>query len=82
MDLPTLRRPLRVLACFLVLTFCGWAAAEPPSRAARLSYISGTVSFSPAGQRDWVQAAVNRPVTTGDRLWTGGSSRAELQDAM
>ena len=57
----------------------GLASAEPPSRAARLGYISGTVSFSPASQPDWVQAVVNRPLTTGDRLWADASSRAELQ---
>src|SRR6185295_10808012 len=57
----------------------GWAAAEPPLRAARLSEISGTVSFSPAGQPDWVRAVTNRPLTTGDRLWVAANSRAELQ---
>jgi hypothetical protein len=77
--MPALRRPLLVLAGFLTLTFSGWAAAEPPSRVARLGYISGTVSFSPAGQPDWVQAVVNRPLTTGDRLWADANSRAELQ---
>ncbi|GEM_PF-552735 len=76
---PSLRRSLWALASVLLLTFNDLAAAEPPSRAARLGFIGGTVSFSPAGQPDWVQAAVNRPLTTGDRLWTGGSSRAELQ---
>ena len=75
----TLRRPLWVLASALLLTFSGLTFAEPPSRAARLGYIAGTVSFSPAGQPDWVRAAINRPLTTGDRLWTGGNSRAELQ---
>ncbi|HTE16721.1 MAG TPA: DUF6600 domain-containing protein [Burkholderiales bacterium] len=79
MDMPTLHRRLLTLAAFLTLTFSGWAEAEPPSRAARLSYISGTVSFSPAGQPDWVRAVVNRPLTTGDRLWADDNSRAELQ---
>ncbi|MBS1137696.1 MAG: putative prolin-rich exported protein, partial [Proteobacteria bacterium] len=74
-----LRRPLWALASALLLSLSGLAIAEPPSRAARLGYISGSVSFSPAGQPDWVRAAVNRPLTTGDRLWTGDSSRAELQ---
>jgi hypothetical protein len=73
------RRPLWVLASVLFLSFSSLVAAEPPSRAARLGYLSGTVSFSPAGQPDWVHAAVNRPLTTGDRLWTGSDSRAELQ---
>ena len=79
MDISTLRRPLCALASVFCLTVSGLAAAEPPSRAARLGYITGTVSFSPAGQPDWVRAAVNRPLTTGDRLWTGPGSRAELQ---
>ena len=46
---------------------------------ARLGYMTGTVSFSPAGENDWVQAALNRPLTTGDRLWTDAGARAELQ---
>lgn len=54
------------------------AAADPPSRAARLSYISGTVSFQPGGVDDWVPADPNRPMTTGDRLWTEEGSRAEM----
>jgi len=54
------------------------AATDPPGRAARLSYINGTVSFQPGGVDDWVPAEVNRPMTTGDRLWTGGGSRAEM----
>ena len=77
--MPTLRHPLLVLASLLTLTFSGLAAAEPPSRAARLGYLSGTVSFSAAGQPDWVQAVVNRPLTTGDRLWADTNSRVELQ---
>src|SRR5882757_3242658 len=42
---------------------------DPPSRVARLSYAGGTVSFNPAGTDDWVSAVVNRPMTTGDKLW-------------
>jgi hypothetical protein len=51
---------------------------DPPGRAARLSYITGTVSFQPGGVEDWVPASPNRPLTTGDRLWTETGSRAEL----
>jgi hypothetical protein len=51
---------------------------DPPSRVARLSFVDGQVSFSPAGTDDWVGAEVNRPVTTGDKLWTDQNSRAEL----
>jgi len=51
---------------------------DPPSRVARLSYINGNVSFNPAGTDDWVNAVVNRPITTGDKLWSDNGSRAEL----
>src|SRR5436309_15588116 len=43
---------------------------DPPGRVARLSYTHGSVSFNPAGTDDWVTAVVNRPITTGDKLWT------------
>jgi len=52
--------------------------ADPPGRAARLSFLSGTVSFQPGSVEDWVPATLNRPLTTGDRLWTEAGSRAEL----
>ena len=51
---------------------------DPPSRVARLSYANGEVSFSPGGTDDWVSAVVNRPMTTGDKLWTDQGARAEL----
>jgi len=51
---------------------------DPPGRAARLGYTHGSVSFQPAGTEDWVAAVVNRPITTGDRLWTDKGARAEL----
>ena len=51
---------------------------DPPSRVARLSYTRGSVSFEPAGTEDWVNAVVNRPITTGDKLWADNDSRAEL----
>jgi hypothetical protein len=52
---------------------------DPPSRVARIGYMEGSVSFQPAGEPDWVQAVPNRPMTTGDKLWTDKDSRAELQ---
>src|SRR5215471_913373 len=51
---------------------------DPPSRVARLAYTSGNVSFNPAGTDDWVSAVVNRPITTGDKLWADEGARAEL----
>ena len=53
-------------------------ADDPPSRAARLSFSSGMVSFQPASVEDWVPATLNRPLTTGDQLWTEAGSRAEV----
>src|SRR6202521_4532677 len=72
----------RIIALCLgvaIFAFAGWANADPPTRAARLGYIGGAVSFSPAGEDDWVWATVNRPVINGDRLWADAGARAELQ---
>jgi hypothetical protein len=52
---------------------------DPPTRAARLSYTSGSVSFAPAGSEEWVNAVINRPMTEGDKLWTDQGARAELR---
>ena len=51
---------------------------DPPSRVARLAFVRGNVSFNPAGTDDWVAAVVNRPMTTGDKLWSDDGARAEL----
>jgi len=77
-------RPFRKLALLLAAA-AGFvlastaAMADPPNRVARLSYQSGSVSFSPGGDADWSQAEVNRPMFIGDRLWVDAGSRAELQ---
>ena len=72
-----------LIAVALAVTFLGppRAAADdddPPTRVARLSQAEGSVSFEPAGTEDWVTAVVNRPLTTGDKLWADQNSRAEL----
>jgi len=61
------------------LLTCGAALADPPGRVARLTQMGGAVSFSPAGEQDWVLAQANRPLITGDRVWSDTGSRAELQ---
>lgn len=63
---------------FLASTATMSFAADPPSRVARLKYISGEVSMQPGGVNDWAAATINRPMTTADRLWTDKDSRAEL----
>jgi hypothetical protein len=80
MQMQSLRlRALAFVVGVTVLAFSGWASADPPSRVARLGYMSGAVSFSPAGEDDWVQATINRPLTTGDRLWADAGARTEIQ---
>ncbi|WLE58491.1 FecR protein [Burkholderia plantarii] len=51
---------------------------DPPSRVARLDYLSGPVTTEPAGASDWSYAAVNRPLTTGDQLWNDRGGRSEM----
>jgi hypothetical protein len=75
------RRPLRWLALLLglgLLALVAHAQEDPPSRVARLAYGAGMVSFAPAGEDEWVQAGLNRPMTNGDRLWVDNGGRAEL----
>ncbi len=55
-----------------------WAEDDPPGRVARLQYMSGSVSIQPQGTQDWVEAAINRPLTNSDNVWTDKASRAEL----
>ncbi|MET3379291.1 DUF6600 domain-containing protein [Variovorax paradoxus] len=65
----------------LALLCVGLAASaqqDPPGRVARLNFQQGTVSFAPAGEDSWYDAQPNRPITTGDRLWTDRNARAEL----
>jgi hypothetical protein len=52
---------------------------DPPTRVARISFVDGSVSLQPGGEGDWGNAAKNRPVTVGDKIWVDKDSRAELQ---
>src|SRR5690349_9694184 len=78
---------LRTLAALALSLVLGLARAQdndavdpdPPDRAARLSYLQGDVSMQPAGEEDWAPALLNRPLTTGDKLWTDQGARAEVQ---
>ncbi len=79
----TIGRTLEVLTAiflFLVVAHTAYSQEDPPDRVARLNYIQGAVSYLPSGgsQDDWVGAVLNRPLTTGDRLWADANSRAEL----
>src|SRR5215831_19098603 len=52
---------------------------DPPDRVARLSYIQGHLAMQTEDGGDWDDVAVNRPLTTGDRLKLQHDARAELQ---
>src|SRR5579871_6213337 len=68
----------RVAFLAAVTVLAAVAQDDPPGRVGRLSYMSGSVSFRPGDVDDWVGADFNRPLTTGDHLWTDDGSRAEL----
>lgn len=65
--------------CLIALPVRAADDDDPPARAARLSYAQGAVSFEPAGTDEWVDAVVNRPMTTGDKLWSDQDGRAEVR---
>ncbi len=78
-----------LIVCSVAFPARGWAQDDnqadnwnqdndPPARVARLNFMQGTVSFQPGGEGDWIDAVPNRPLTTGDNLWTDRDSRAEL----
>ncbi len=77
-------KPLVWLAALLGLAAAHYARAQepvvdPPGRVARLSLMDGEVQLAPAGTEEWADAVLNRPITSGDRVWVGTDGRAELQ---
>ena len=53
-------------------------SADPSSRIATVTDAAGGLSFAPAGSDEWAAIGLNRPVTTGDRVWVDPGGRAEL----
>ena len=89
--LPSLRLQRVVPLLFLLLASLQsavWAQEpaplDPPGRVARLNLTEGPVSFARgdstgyADRNAWTPAALNWPLTSGDRLWTGSRARSEL----
>ena len=77
--------PAVAAASLLTLLQPAWAQVQglidPPGRVARMNLADGPVSYAPADARGhalWTPAVLNRPLTTGDRLWTGQRARSEL----
>src|SRR4051812_41310714 len=72
------RWQLRLAALVFV---CGSAAfAQVVSvPAAHLNHAEGSVAFAPQGDHEWHDVQPRRVLKRGDRLWTDGGSRAEVQ---
>ena len=71
--------PIQVFAVIVGFALSAGAYADPSGRVARLSFVRGDVSYSPAGERDWYRGNVNRPLVPGDQLWADANGRAEVQ---
>ncbi|MES2756075.1 MAG: DUF6600 domain-containing protein [Pseudomonadota bacterium] len=78
-NIPTFKRVAFAGIGAILLAVGAPALADPPSRIARLAYVSGPVSFAPAGENDWENAALNRTLIAGDRLWVDNGARDEVQ---
>jgi len=79
--------PLRRLAALALI----WAALastcaaaddnypDPPGRVAMVNVAEGQVSLSPAASDTWTTDVRNRPLGSGDKLWTDLNSRADVK---
>jgi hypothetical protein len=87
MNKPLNARTLGTLGAVLFALFSSLATAqvrdeygEMRQTVARISFLSGQVSFSRGDDPDdWQPADRNVPMTLGDRIYTGSRSRMELQ---
>jgi hypothetical protein len=71
-------QPIRIVLLGAIAVFLATAQTDPPGRVGRLNFSNGQVSFRTADVEDWVPAEINRPLTSGDHLWTDEGARAEL----
>ncbi|MBI3695821.1 MAG: FecR domain-containing protein [Acidobacteria bacterium] len=66
-------------AIFLLL-FAPTVWAEDPGRGvARISLTNGDITMQRGDSGDWIAAAVNAPMVTGDKIYAARASRAEVQ---
>jgi hypothetical protein len=70
--------PAVLLAMAAFSAFGQDQAQDPPSRVARLNYMSGTVSFRPGTVDEWTAASLNYPLYNGDHLWADRDAHTEL----
>lgn len=52
---------------------------EQTWRVARISTIEGSASVRYAGENEWSEATINKPLMAGDRFYTGLDGRVEIQ---
>ncbi|WP_193392394.1 DUF6600 domain-containing protein, partial [Legionella hackeliae] len=72
----------KILVLLFICSFLAtsiFAASNTFPTVARLSYMKGVVSFSPAGINKWIKVSLNRPLVIGDRLWSDIDGLVELQ---
>ena len=69
---------IRMAVVLMAASAAFLSAQDPPSRVGRLNYRDGPVSVQPTGINEWVDADINRPLTTGDDVWVGDRGRAEF----
>ena len=63
----------RLLPALGLLSAPAIAQEDPPGRVGRLNHTEGAVTFSLAGDNEWTDAELNRPLTRGD-----GSGRTKV----
>jgi hypothetical protein len=73
-----LARTLLLTAPLLVAPSWAQQADDPPGRIAYISALEGQVMTAPDASAPWAAAGLNWPITTGTRVATEGSARAEL----
>ena len=73
--------PVFLVPAFLVLTTTPTVSAQdaPPTRAARLSYLEGTVTVEQAANVTGEAAQPNMPLAQGQRIKTGDNGQAEVE---
>jgi hypothetical protein len=74
----------RRLLFLLLSTTCliatsAFAGDDAYTRIARLSYLTGNVSFQHRSDADWSAASINMPMEPGDRIYTGRDGRTEIE---
>src|SRR5438045_6726104 len=70
--------PLMIGLVWLAAGALALADTDPPGRVARVNFLEGTGSMQTAGVDGWSDDLLNRPLSSGDRVWIDEGSRAEL----